>query len=156
MMTRSVPFIATLAAAATGACGGSVHGAQSAPSDYAPEASGASYGIDYCTDDKKTVVDGPDAVYEQVDGNKALLERARYPATGAPANTLFTNHWTAADGDHYFGWLSGNGWEFILANGKGVRLVYTGVDVADGPDDTTRPTGAPAMRCEMIPIGGKK
>jgi hypothetical protein len=151
---RTKTASAIVATLAMGCGGSSLNGAKGVAPDYPPQA-GAPYGIDYCLDNHNAPSPGPDAVYQAIDQNRALLERSRSETTGEPVNTLVTNHWSAPDGDHYFYWSNGTGWELVLGNGGGKRLVYFGVDVEHDTSGSMRPRGDPALRCDMIPTRGR-
>jgi hypothetical protein len=64
---------------------------------------------------------------------------------------LIQNHWTAADGDHYFTWVT-NGWEYIFPKEPGALatlLWYKNVTVEKFPDGTTHPTGGAVSSCDL-------
>ena len=64
---------------------------------------------------------------------------------------LIHNHWTAADGDHFFVSADANGWEYVIptigsTDARATRLVYLGVTTSR-QDGVERPAGTPAIRC---------
>ena len=64
---------------------------------------------------------------------------------------LIHNHWTAADGNHFFVSADANGWEYVIptigsTDARATRLVYLGVTTSR-QDGVGRPAGTPAIRC---------
>lgn len=69
--------------------------------------------------------------------------------------TLIENHWTDANGDHFFVRVQKTGWEYVIPATPSVptaRLVYTGVSTTD-LDDVERPVSVPTVRCELATYG---
>jgi len=141
-------YLLVLSSTLAGCASMFLNGAEMADHDYAAE-SRANYAVAAC----KTVGDNsptqaPEATYHLVpkDGRMALFERSP-DGSGA----LITNQWSAADGVHYFTWVQSNGWEYVIKDGAPTaqRIAYINVQNSQAPDGTTRPTSAPAVKCDL-------
>lgn len=126
-----------------------MHGGKLVDSGYKPTVQ-AKYTLQACKDNNGGDLKGPDAKYLVVDDgeSKGLFEKSP-DGTGA----VITNHWSASDGDHYFGWVQSSGWEYIIPKSpeaNGTRVIYVGLETQkDG--EITKPTSKPVGRCDLVP-----
>lgn len=119
----------------------------------------ATYTVGQCTATDTGAVSAPQA------GLAVYLEAGRRGAVYLREINLrnqgliFVNHWTAADGDHFFGYYRrGPGFEYIIPPDRtkpGTRLVYyRGMFRAErAPGRIIKVTGSPSQRCDLLPPG---
>ena len=94
----------------------------------------------------------PKATYHLIEdhGQPTLFERGQ-DGTG----TLFTNRWTAPDGDHYFAWIGSTGMEFVVPpQGAGTRFAYEDCKMEKGADGVTKPKSPATYQCPLTPVPG--
>jgi hypothetical protein len=150
MRARSIAVVASLVVTA-GCASWFMNGGKLVDKGYAPTVK-AAYKAPTC----KNLVDGsniagPDVVYQLVQDEQGTGIFERSPdGTGA----VITNHWTDDKGDHYFGWVQNNGWEYVIppepAGKTAMRIAYSSLQTkAEGT--ITKPTSPPMATCEMVP-----
>jgi len=140
-----------LALAGTAGAGFFLRGGRNAKTD--PSTVIAKYAIEPCV----MIADGSSAGAPEVEywlfddtGKLAIFERM-----GPGDGSIFENHWTDADGDHFFVWVRGShGFEVVLPEDRsadGDRLVYAGgtYQGKNHPSGARIPVGSPAARCVL-------
>lgn len=143
-----------LVALGSGCANMMISGATITKSDYGKN-SIASYRFANCIDPTSgSSTQKPDATVHLVrkENGLALFERSA-DGTG----TLVTNHWLAADGDHYFAWIgiADLGFEYVFPQGgkrEGKRVSYIAMKSSKHSDGSTRPSSTPGESCELLPI----
>jgi hypothetical protein len=135
----------------TGCASWFMNGGKLVDEDYAPEVK-AAYRIVGCRVlADGSAIPGPTGtvfmLVSDTDG-AGLFERSD-DGTGAVIN----NRWSDEKGDHYFGWVQSNGWEYVIPadpSAKPVRIVYSGLATTQ-EGTITKPASAPVATCELVP-----
>jgi hypothetical protein len=150
-MRQTSAILAASGIIAIGCASWFMNGGKLVESDYAPKVK-ASYRVPTCTNlaDGSSIAGPADITFLLVEdaGGPGVFERSP-DGTGA----VITNRWSEADGEHYFGWVQANGWEYIVPSDpsrKPTRVVYTSIETKQ-EGTVTKPTSAPAAKCDMLP-----
>jgi hypothetical protein len=119
---------------------------------YAPAVK-ASYTAPACTMADGSSAAGPANIRFQLvqeGSGTGIFERSQ-DGSGA----VITNQWADGDGDHYFGWVQSNGWEYVIprdASKQPVRRVYTGLQTRT-EGGATKPASPVSGTCPLVAAG---
>jgi hypothetical protein len=145
-MSRSMVLIAALAM--SGCASWFLHGARMADANTSVAGATAVFDVAACVNSTSGQPEGsPGARYYLLNGQGGpeLFERSN-DGTGA----VITNRWQDERGMHFFTWVGGTGWEYLLgADGSAIRLVYQGFNGQTFPDGTYRPVTQHMATCQM-------
>jgi hypothetical protein len=154
MHLHTGPTILIAVTALLGGCASMfMNGGKLVENDYAPPVK-ASFVVPKCHMTDGTPIDGPSNIVFQLVQEPTQLAIFERSADGTGA--VITNTWSDGKGDHYFGWVQAQGWEYVIPRDPSVqpvRFVYANLQVGE-VGTVTKPLTPVSAICPMILQGG--